>query len=121
MRTLVALLIASAMLLPAAGTADPLYAEATLAEYFRLQWEATAGARGSAITGSVQNLGNLPFDRIQLLVERLDASGAVIGRSHTWVVGALPAHQSSYFKATVPAAPSYRVTIASFDWANCRD
>jgi hypothetical protein len=121
MRALVAIVLAGAALLPVPGAAGPLYADATLAEYFRLQWETTAGARGSAITGHVQNLGNLPFDRIQLLVERLDASGAVIGRSNTWVVGLLPAHQRGYFKTSVPAAASYRVTISSFDWANCRD
>jgi hypothetical protein len=121
MRTLVALLLASVAWLPAAGTAGPLYSDATLAEYFRLHWEAAAGARGAAITGHIQNLATLPFDRIQLLVERLDAGGAVIGRSTTWVVGNLPASQRAYFTANVPAAASYRVSISSFDWANCRD
>jgi hypothetical protein len=120
-RALVALLLASAALLPTAGEAGPLYSEATLAEYFRLHWETAAGARGAAITGHVQNLATLPFDRIQLLVERLDAGGAVIGRSTTWVVGNLPANQRAYFSATVPPAAAYRVSISSFDWANCRD
>ncbi|HEX9820695.1 MAG TPA: hypothetical protein VGD07_13925 [Methylomirabilota bacterium] len=121
MRALVAILLAGAALLPAAGAAGPLYADATLAEYFRLQWEAMPGARGPALTGYVENLSNLPFDRIQLLVESLDASGAVTGRLDTRVLGLLPAHQRGCFTTPVPAAPSYRVTIASFDWANCRD
>ena len=121
MRALVAILLAGAALLPAAGAAGPLYADATLAEYFHLRWEATPGARGPALTGHVENISNLPFERIQLLVERLNASGAVTGRSTLWVLGLLPAHQRAYFTTPVSAAPSYRVTIASFDWANCRD
>jgi hypothetical protein len=120
-RALAALLLAGAALLATPVAAGPLYADATLAEYFHLRWEATAAARGSAITGYVDNLGNFPFDRIQLQIERLDASGAVIGRSSAWVVGLLPAHQRAHFTASVPTAPSYRVTISSFDWANCRD
>ena len=121
MRTLIALLFAGAAWLPATGSAGALYSEAMLAQYFRVQWEASTGARGAAITGHIQNLATLPFDRLQLLVERLDAGGVVIGRSTTWVVGNLPANQRAYFSATVPVAASYRVSIASFDWANCRD
>jgi hypothetical protein len=121
MRTLVALLIAGGVLLPAPGSGGALYSDATLAEYFRLHWESAAGPRGAAITGHVENRQVFPFDRIQLLVERLDAGGAVVGRSTAWVVGPLPAHQRAYFSATVPTAAAYRVSISSFDWANCRD
>jgi hypothetical protein len=121
MRAVTALLIAGAVLLPPGAAAAPLYAPATLAEYFDLRWEATRGPRGAVVTGHVQNLATLPFDRIRVRIEGLDASGAVTGSSDVWVVGLLPAHQRGHFTATVPAAPAYRVTIASFDWANCRD
>jgi hypothetical protein len=121
MRALVAVLVASAALLPAPVTAGPLHAEETLAEYFRLQWQPTIGADGSAIGGHVRNVSNLPVERMQLLVERLDASGAVVGQSRTWVMGVIPAHQHAYFSTRVPAAADYRVTILTFDWANCRD
>jgi hypothetical protein len=77
--------------------------------------------RGAALTGYVENLGNLPVDRIQLLVEPLDARGVATGRFTTWVLGLLPAHQRGHFTAAVPDTAAYRVTIASFDWANCRD
>jgi hypothetical protein len=121
MRALVAILIAGAALLPATAAAGPLYADATLDRYFRVHWETTAGAGGLALAGHVENLGDHPFDRMQLLVERLDAGGAVIGSARIWVVGLIPAHQRGYFSTSIAAAPSYRVRIASFDWANCRD
>jgi hypothetical protein len=121
MRALVALLLASAALLPAAVTAGPLHADETLAEYFRLQWEPTTAAGDSAIGGYVRNVSNLPVERMQLLVERLDASGTVVGHSRTWVMGVIPAHQHAYFSTKVPAAPDYRVTILTFEWMNCRD
>jgi hypothetical protein len=121
MRRLSTLLLAGVALLPVTVSAGALYSDETLARYFRLQWESAAGPRGAAITGHVENLQVFPFDRIQLLVERLDASGGVIGRSTAWVVGPLPAHQRAYFTARVPSAAAYRVSISSFDWANCRD
>jgi hypothetical protein len=117
----VAVLLAAPLLVAAPALAGPLYADATVAEYFRVEWRATPGTRGAVIDGQVQNLSNLPFDRVQLLVERLDAAGAVTGTSRVWALGLLPAHQRTYFSTQVPPAASYRITIASFDWANCRD
>jgi len=121
MPALAAVLVAAAVLLPAAGTAGPLHADATIAEYFRLEWQATPGARGPEIAGHVDNVGNLPVDRMQLLVERLDAGGAVLGASRTWVMGVIAPQHRTYFAARVAPATSYRVSILTFDWMNCRD
>jgi hypothetical protein len=120
-RALVALLLAGTALLPGVATAGPLYAEATLAEYFRLQWEAAPGASGASIAGYVENKSSLPFERMQLYVDRLDASGAVVATSRTWVMGTLAPNSRSYFTTNVPAAATYRVRVASFDWGRCRD
>src|SRR6266508_313195 len=70
-------------LLAATGTAGRLHADETFQRYFRLQWEATPGARGPEITGYVENVSDLPVDRMRLLVERLDAGGEVIGSTTT--------------------------------------
>ena len=106
-----------AVLLPGAGAADPIQADATVHQYFRLQWE----ARGPEIAGYVENVSDLPVDRMRLLVERLDASGAVVGASTTWVMGTVVAHHRNYFTTRVPSSPAYRVRILTFDWSNCRD
>jgi hypothetical protein len=119
-RVLVAL-AALGVLLPVAATAGPIQAPATIDEYFRLEWQATPGARGPEIAGSIDNVGNLPVDRMQLLVERLDAAGTVIGSSRTWVMGVVVPLHRSYFTTRVAPAASYRVSILTFDWANCRD
>ena len=120
MRPLAVLVLASVALLPGGVTAAT-HADATLAEYFNLQWETTPGARGPAISGQVRNLSNLPVERMQLLVEPLDQTGAVVGSFRTWVLGQIPAHTSGYFSTQVPAALAYRVRILTFDWSNCRD
>jgi hypothetical protein len=112
---------ALALLLPAAGGAGPIHADATLAEYFRLEWRATPGARGADIAGYVDNVGNVPVDRMQLLVERLDAGGVVLDSSRTWVMGVVAPLHRTYFVTRVSLAPAYRVRILTFDWTNCRD
>ena len=121
MPTLVALVVAMAVLLPGPAAADPIHADATVEQYFHLQWEATAGARGPEIAGYVENVSDLPVDRMRLLVERLDASGAVMGSTTIWVMGSVVAHHRNYFTTRVPSAPAYRVRILTFDWSNCRD
>jgi hypothetical protein len=121
MRARVALLVALAALPPALGAAEPIQADATIDHYFRLQWQASAGTRGPEIAGYVENVSDLPVDRMRLLVERLDAGGAVVGTSTTWVMGIVVPHHRSYFSTRVPTASTYRVRILTFDWSNCRD
>jgi hypothetical protein len=118
---LVAILTAVTALLPAVGAAGPIHADATIAEYFRLEWQATPGPRGSEIAGHVDNVGNVPVDRMQILVERLDAGGAVVGTSRAWVMGVVVPLHRTHFTARVAPAASYRVSILTFDWSNCRD
>jgi hypothetical protein len=121
MRTLAAAL-ALVVLVPLAAAAGPLvWSPATLEQYFRVEWAVTPAADGSALSGWVTNIGAGPAERVQLLVERLDAAGSIVGTSTTWVVGDLPANQRGYFSARVPVAPAYRVRIVAFDWANCRN
>jgi hypothetical protein len=106
----------------AAGAgAGPVWSPETLERYFRVEWAAAPVASGSSVTGWVTNVGPGPAERIELVIERLDATGAVVGSSRTWVVGGLPASQRGSFGARVPAAAAYRVRILAFDWANCRN
>jgi hypothetical protein len=116
-----ALVVAVAVLLPGVSAAGPIHADATLDEYFRLEWQPSPGARGPEISGYVANVSNLPVDRMQVLVERLDAAGTVVGSSRAWVMGVVAPQHRTYFTTRVPAANSYRVRILTFDWVNCRD
>ncbi len=118
---LVVVLVAVAVLLPAAGTAGPIHADATITEYFRLEWQAAPGTRGPEIAGYVDNVGSVPVDRMQILVERLDAAGTIVGSSRAWVMGVVAPQHRNYFTTRVAPAASYRVSILTFDWSNCRD
>jgi len=121
-RTAAAAALAIAVLLPAAGVAGPLHADDTLERYFRVEWAAgTADTRGPEIAGYVENVSNFPFDRMRLVVERLDGAGSVVGASTTWVMGVVSPRHRNHFTTRVPAAAAYRVRVLSFDWANCRD
>ena len=114
-RSIVALVVL--LLLPASGRAATALSPATADQYFRLQWEAGP----SVLTGHVENISNLPVERMELLVERLDANGAVVGSERAWVMGVVVPNHRTPFSARVAAASSYRITIRSFDWSTCRD
>jgi hypothetical protein len=116
-----AVLLAAALLGPDTSLAGPLHVEDTFARYFRVEWAATPAAHGPEITGYVENVGNVPVDRMRVVVERLDASGAVIGSSTTWVMGVVIPRHRSYFTTRVAPAAAYRVGILTFEWSNCRD
>ena len=53
---------------------------------------------------------------MRLQIERLDASGTVVGSSAVWVLGGVPMDGRAYFLASVPEATSYRVHVLTFDW-----
>jgi hypothetical protein len=56
---------------------------------------------------------------MQLTIESLDASGNVVGKSSTWVLGNVPPGNRAYFSAAAPVpAASYRVQVLSFDWGS---
>jgi hypothetical protein len=103
------------------GSAGPAHVDDTFDRYFRLEWQATSAAQGSEIAGYVENLGNVPVDRMRLTIDHLDASGAVVDSATTWVMGTVVPNHRSSFTARVAPAPAYRVRILTFDWSNCRD
>jgi hypothetical protein len=92
------------------------YAQESHDRYFRIEWQVTRDSRGQHVSGYVYNLYHQGTDRVQLRVDRLDASGAVTGTSGAWVAGGVPADNRAYFDVLVPDAPAYRVQVTSFDW-----
>jgi hypothetical protein len=120
-RALVGAMVVLALVASDASAAGPTHVDDTFERYFRLDWQAMPSARGPEIAGYVENVGNVPVDRMRLTIERLDAAGAVIGTSTTWVMGIVTPKHRNYFTTRVAAAPAYRVRILTFDWSNCRD
>jgi hypothetical protein len=116
-----ALIVASALAglggaILTAAQAAPLYAPETLDRYFRLEWS----KNGRNVNGYVYNTSNRRASRMQLLVKGLDASGKVVTKTTTWVPD-VPPNNRAYFEVAVPRAPSYRVSVLSFDWIEDRD
>ncbi len=99
------------------SSAQVLFAPESLQRYFRVEWQPTQNRRGSAIEGYVHNTSYRTAQRVSLRIERVDASGGVVGSSTVWIPGEVPMTDRVYFSASVPAAASYRVQVLSFDWS----
>ena len=113
----VALVFAAVVLMAAGSAGAANYAQESLDQYFRIEFQATPTSPRPTISGYVYNLkAGQSADRMQLSIERLDTAGRVIGRSSTWVLGGVPAGNRAYFTATVEPAASYRIQVLSFDW-----
>jgi hypothetical protein len=99
---------------PAAAVSAPSGIDARI----RLDWEAGTRRGGKpVIQGYVYNDYGRPATDVHLLVETLDASGAVIAKTIGFVQGVVQFNDRVYFEVPLKAAgASYRVTVTSFDW-----
>jgi hypothetical protein len=103
-----------AMPTPAAAVSAPSGIDPRL----RLDWEAGTRRGGKpVIQGYLYNDYGRPASDIHLLVETLDASGAVTARTIGFVVGVVQFNDRVYFEVPIKTTgASYRVTVTSFDW-----
>jgi hypothetical protein len=108
---LAGLLAGASLVVAAPGTASEVYTKETLDQYFRLEWS----KEGRNVNGYVYNSSSRRAVRMQLLVEGVDASGHVLTKTTTWVRD-VPPNNRAYFDVSVPSAPSYRVSVLTFDW-----
>jgi hypothetical protein len=93
------------------------YSQETLDRYFRVEFDVSPSSPRATIGGYVYNQHpGYTADRVRLSIERLDASGQVIGTSSTWVLGGVPPSNRAYFSAKVEPAASYRIQVESFEW-----
>jgi hypothetical protein len=123
MKTIKALVLAMAAILPLGpigmpGPAAAVSAPSGIDARIRLDWEVGTRRGGKpVIKGYVYNDYGRPATDIHLLVETLDASGAVVARTIGFVVGAVQFNDRVYFEEPLKATgASYRVTVTSFDW-----
>ncbi|HTI52823.1 MAG TPA: hypothetical protein VMC04_01230 [Verrucomicrobiae bacterium] len=115
-------LAAMAVLALAAGSpvrpAAALSATSSVDARIRLDWQVgtTRGGR-PVIQGYVYNDYGRPASDVQLLVESLDASGAVIGRNVGFVRGVVQLNDRTYFEVPIKVTgTSYRVSVTGLDW-----
>jgi hypothetical protein len=84
--------------------------------FFRIDFTTMAGRHGPVVSGYVYNTYGHTADRVRLIVESVDASGAVTGTTLVFVPGTIGPDDRRYFEAAVPpGGVSYRVRVASFD------
>ncbi|HSF05311.1 MAG TPA: FxLYD domain-containing protein [Methylomirabilota bacterium] len=108
------LLAASPVCTSAAPPLSPLVVD--WESYFRLDWQ-TAQARGrTVVRGTIQNTSTYRARRIQLLIEGVDTSGAIVNQRVEWLGSDLMPGDHLFFESPVggPAA-SYRVSVFAFD------
>lgn len=101
-----------------ARPAAALSAASSVDARIRLDWQVGTGRGGRpVIQGYVFNDYRRPASDVHLLVETLDASGAVIGRTIGFVRGVVQFNDRAYFEVPIktPGA-SYRVSVTALDW-----
>ena len=116
MRKMVVVVLLVPLFLATAVAARPLYAPESLERWFHLEWDLRPDTSSPTLEGYVYNKTDYQAERMQLSIEQLDAAGTVVGRTTTWVLGNLPPGDRAYFRARVPEAVSYRVTVLTFNW-----
>jgi hypothetical protein len=106
-----------AVLTMASAGAAAVFSQQTLDERFRIEYQVTPDQSKPVLDGYIYNVySGLSAAHMQLAIDRLDASGNIIGTSTTWVLGEVPPNNRAYFTTRVEPAASYRVRILSFDW-----
>jgi hypothetical protein len=83
--------------------------------YLSVTWEAGASGAGQLVSGYVRNTSPYDLANVRVLVEVLDAGGLVIEQRLRSIPGELRGGGRVYFDVPVPAAPSYRVRVFSYE------
>ena len=115
-RLLVSVVAMPILLAAPVTAATGLYAPESLDRWFRIETHVERGTKGPVVWGHVYNKTNLHAEKMVVRVDALDASGAVMGSTTTWVAGLVPATNRAYFETRAPEGARYRVEVVSFDW-----
>ena len=84
--------------------------------YFKLEWQPDERRGKPFVSGYVTNEYGLAMRNVRLRVDALDAAGQPTATYIGYVNGYLTPGSRVYFEVPVAAkAPSYRVTVLSFD------
>jgi hypothetical protein len=84
--------------------------------YFKLEWQPDERRGRPIVSGYVTNQWGLATKNVRLRVEALDAAGQVTATYIGYVNGYVSSGSHVYFEVPVQTkAPSYRVTVLSFE------
>jgi len=101
------------------GTGSPQnFGSPSPERYFRIEAESGQGRGGRPVLrGYIYNNYAAAATQIQLLVENLDGSGQVVGRSLVRADGVVPAFGRLYFDTPYTAGgSSYRASVYYYEW-----
>jgi hypothetical protein len=115
-----ALLLALATLSACVGRAQPIEPLVVGWErVFRLEWEVAHRGGQPVVRGSLTNDSPYTVLRVQLLVEALDANGAVVAQEITWATADVmtPSTRASFEIRAPASASTYQVRVFAFDGA----
>jgi hypothetical protein len=110
-------LAAITVLLLAASTSAQTDFGSDPARYLKLDWKTVPAGGYTSVWGHVYNDFGLPARDIQLLVQAMDEAGRPVAQTIAWVPFVLAPGTTASFEARLPAAATYRVSVASFSWA----
>jgi hypothetical protein len=116
-RRVVTALTVGLLLASVVGASAQIFVPQSLERYFRVEWRMTRDRKGPAVEGYVYNTAGRTAERMRLQIDRVDASGSVIGNSIIWLPGDVHRNDRAFFSSSVPESASYRVQVLSFDWA----
>jgi hypothetical protein len=110
------LVVAASTVAQGAAMLTPLVVDGE--RYFTVEWQ-TADTNGHpTVYGRIRNEYGFSARKIRLLVNSLDATGAVTAQTIAYVPFEVTPGTTANFEAHVPArAASYRVSVFQWDWS----
>lgn len=86
-------------------------------QHLQLDWSVESVRDSRKVSGYLYNRQGLAVERVQILAQALDATGAVIGQRIEWGPALVPGGDRTFFSvAGLPAANSYRVSVWDFKY-----
>ena len=109
------LVVAASAVAQGAAMLTPLVVDGE--RYFTVEWQTADTAGQPTVYGRIRNEYGFSARKIRLLVNSLDAAGAVTAQTLAYVPFDITPGTGCYFEARVPArAASYRVSIYQWEW-----
>ena len=111
-----AVLLSAALLggCAAAQSLEPLDVDGD--QIFRLTWQVSERGGRPVILGRIDNVSFYGTSRIQLLVDRLDASGRTVEQRVEWVGFNIRPGDHAFFDVAVPdRGATYRIRVYAFN------
>ena len=85
--------------------------------YFTVEWQAADTHGRLVVYGRIRNEYGFAARKVRLLIDSLDAAGAVTAQTIAYVPFDVTPGTGGWFEARVPApAASYRVSIYQWEW-----